>query len=195
MFRCQDISKSNSKSTNTHPLPNHSTPRIRTPPRHYGAAVQEPEPDDDAPFATDNETKNIQQVVGAILYYARAVNMTALVSLYTIASEQAQATKTTVQTVKQLLDYLAMHPDATVKFVASDMILNIHSNASYLSAKNACSRAAGIFFMVWQPKDDEPICLNGTFHVLSTILKLVAASTVESELGALFLNMKEGRIF
>ena len=75
------------------------------------------------------------------------------------------------------------------------MILNIHSDASYLSAKDARSRAAGIFFMGWQPRDNEPIRLNGAFHVLSTILKFVAASAAEAELGALFLNMKEGRIF
>ena len=49
--------------------------------------------------------------------------------------------------------------------------------------------------MEWQPRDDHPIRLNGAFHVFSTILKFVAASAAEAELGALFLNMKEGRIF
>ena len=82
-----------------------------------------------------------------------------------------------------------------MKFYASDMILNIHSDASYLSCPRARSRAAGIFFMGWMPKKNEPIRLNGAFHVLSAILKFVAASAAEAELGALFLNMKEGRIF
>ena len=40
-----------------------------------------------------------------------------------------------------LLDYLATYPDATMRFYASDMILNIHSDASYLSVKNSQSRA------------------------------------------------------
>ena len=47
---------------------------------------------------------------------------------------------------KQLLDYLATHPDATVRFHPSDMILNIHSDASYLLAVNAHSRACRHFF-------------------------------------------------
>jgi hypothetical protein len=31
---------------------------------------------------------------------------------------------------KQLLDYLATHPNATIQFHASNMILSIHSDAS-----------------------------------------------------------------
>ena len=36
------------------------------------------------------------------------------------------------------------------------------------------------------------IKLNGTIHIISTILKIVAASAAEAELGALFVNAKEG---
>ena len=39
-----------------------------------------------------------------------------------------------------------------------------------------------------------PIRLNGTIFVLSTILKCVAASAAKAELGALFLNLREARI-
>ncbi len=38
---------------------------------------------------------------------------------------------------KQLLDYLAMHPDAIIWLQASDMILNVHSDVSYLSETKA----------------------------------------------------------
>ncbi len=48
---------------------------------------------------------------------------------------------------KQLLNYLATHPDATVHFHASDMILNIHLDALYLSEANAHSQACGHLFM------------------------------------------------
>jgi hypothetical protein len=34
-----------------------------------------------------------------------------------------------------MVDYLATHPDATIRYHASDMILNIHSDASYLSVQ------------------------------------------------------------
>jgi hypothetical protein len=39
--------------------------------------------------------------------------------------------------MNQLLDYLATHPYAAIRYHASDMILHIHSDASYLSVSNA----------------------------------------------------------
>ena len=74
------------------------------------------------------------------------------------------------------------------------MILNVHSDASYLSAINAKSRAAGHFFLGWQPDDKRPIRLNGPIRTLCTILKFVAASAAEAKLGAMFLNAKEAKI-
>jgi hypothetical protein len=95
----------------------------------------------------------------------------------------------------QLLDYLSGHPDAKVRFHASDMILNIHSDASYLLEANARSRACGHFFMGWMPKDGESIRINGAFHVSTTILRFVVASAAEAELGALYHNCQTGIIF
>ena len=163
-------------------------------PRKYGRAAQDPMEQDTSRNATEKETKKIQKVVGSILYYARGVDSTALVSLSTIASEQAKATGHTIATTEQLLDYMASNPDATIRFYASDMILNIHSDASYLSVRNARSRAGGHFFLGWMPKNGEDIKLNGAIFTLSTILKFVAASAAEAELGALFLCVKHGRI-
>ena len=93
-----------------------------------------------------------------------------------------------------MLDYLATNTNANVRFYPSDMILNVHSDASYLSAKDAKSRAAGHFFLGWEPDDKRPIHLNGSILTLCTILKFVAASAAESELGAMFLNAKEAKI-
>ena len=97
--------------------------------------------------------------------------------------------------IKQLLDHLATYPNATIRFRASNMIMNIHSNASYLSESDARSRACGHFFMGWSPTDGDPIRLNGAFFTLCTILRFVIASAAEAELGALFRNCKEGMIF
>ena len=88
--------------------------------------------------------------------------------------------------MNHMLDYLAINPNATVIFYPSNMILNGQSNASCLSAKNAKSRAAGHVFLGWQPDDKRPIRLNGPILTLCTILKFVAASAAESELGAMF---------
>ncbi len=96
---------------------------------------------------------------------------------------------------KQLLDYLATYPNATIRFRASNMITNIHSDASYLSESDARSRVCGHFFMGWSPMDGDPIRLNGAFFTLCTILRFVVASAAEAKLGALFRNCKEGMIF
>ncbi len=96
---------------------------------------------------------------------------------------------------KQLLDYHATYPNATIHFCASNMIMNIHSDASYLSESDARSRACGHFFMGWPPTDGDPIRLNGAFFTLCTILRFVVASAAEAKLGTLFHNCKEGMIF
>jgi hypothetical protein len=75
------------------------------------------------------------------------------------------------------------------------MVLNIHSNASYMLEANACSHACGHFFMGWKPKDGELIGLNGAFILTSTIMQFAMASTSEAEQGALYHNCQTGIIF
>ncbi len=75
------------------------------------------------------------------------------------------------------------------------MILNVHSDASYISAPKARSRAEGYFFLGSLPRNGDPIKLNCTSHVQCTILKLVAASAAEAKLGALFLNAQDAKVF
>ena len=65
--------------------------------------------------------------------YTIAVDMTVLMELSTIAVEKTKATEKTVGRCIQLLDYLASNADAKVRYHASDMIMNIQSDASYLS--------------------------------------------------------------
>ena len=141
-------------------------------PRKYGRAAQEPMPEDDTPPASKEEQRLVQQVVGSIIYYANGVDLTALAGLLTLASEQAKATGQTVENMGQMLNYLSTNPDATLRYYASDMILNIHSDASYLSEQNGRSRASGHYFMGWMPVANEPIRLNGAVHTLCKILNL-----------------------
>ena len=164
-------------------------------PKQYDAKAQSPLPIDISPKLSPDEIKEIQRVIGSILYYARAVDITVLMALSSIAIEQSKGTTNTMEKAKQLLDYLATNPDATIRFKASDMVMNVHSDASYLSESDARSRACGHFFMGWSPTDGDPIKLNGAFFTLCTILRFVVASAAEAELGALFLNCKEGMIF
>jgi hypothetical protein len=164
-------------------------------PKQFGSDAQAPLVPDETALLDARGIKRIQQIVGSILYYARAVDMTILMALSSIAVEQMKATEKTMGHCIQQLDYLASNLEAKVRYHALDMVMNIHSNALYLSKTKARSRACGHFFMGWMPKNEEPIKLNGTFYVNTTILRFVVASVAEAELGALFHNCQDGIIF
>ncbi len=57
------------------------------------------------------------------------------------------------------------HPDAVIRYYPSDMVLQVHSDASYLSESRARSRVAGQFFMGSTPKKGQPIQLNGSIRI------------------------------
>ena len=120
--------------------------------------------------------------------------MTILRGLSNIATQQAKPTESTMKIVHQLLDYMATHPKAIIRFFSSDMIFNINSNYSYCSAGRGRSRAGGYFFLGSIPVNGQPIKLNRNIHITCDILKLVAASAAEAELGALFLNAQEAKV-
>ncbi len=163
-------------------------------PINYGKDHQAPSTLNDSPILDEAGKKNVQQIVGSFLYFARAVDPTILMALSEISSQQSVPTENTMKHVNQFLNYMWTHPDAIIRYRASDMILNVPSDASYLSAPKACSRAGGYFFLGSIPHDGDPIKLNGAMHVTCTILKLVAASAAEAELGALFLNAREAKV-
>jgi hypothetical protein len=117
-----------------------------------------------------------------------------LTALSAIASQQASPTEKAELHVQHLLDYIASHPNAIVRFYPSSMILNIHSDASYLTEPHGRSRVAGHYFLGETPKNNEPISLNGAIYAFCGILKIVVTSAAEAELAALFLNAKEGKI-
>jgi hypothetical protein len=70
-----------------------------------------------------------------------------LTAIGTLASQQANGMQATVRALTHLLNYCATNPEATVQCTASDMILHVESDASYLSETKACSRAAGYHYL------------------------------------------------
>jgi hypothetical protein len=56
-----------------------------------------------------------------------------------IATEQTKVTEKTQAATNQLLDHLATHPDATIRYHASDMIFHIHSLTSRFQTLEAAS--------------------------------------------------------
>ncbi len=67
-------------------------------------------PDPDSLELLDASHKcRVQEIVGSLLYYARAVDNKLLVALSAIAARQAKATVATEQMVDLLLDYVATY--------------------------------------------------------------------------------------
>ncbi len=163
-------------------------------PMKYGKDNQSPSPLDKSPHLDKAQKKRTQQIVGSFLYYAQPVNATILMALSEIVLQQARPTENTMKRVNQFLEYMWTHPDAIIRYRAYDMIFNVHSDMSYLSAPKACSCAGGYFFLDSIPQDGDPIKLNGAIHITCAIFKLVAASAAEAELGALFLNAQEAKV-
>jgi hypothetical protein len=91
-------------------------------------------PTDDSSLLDDAGKKHIQQVVGTFLYYARAADPTILMASSDITTQQAAPTENTRKQVEQFLDYMWTHPNAKIRYRASNMILNVHSDDLYLSA-------------------------------------------------------------
>jgi hypothetical protein len=110
-----------------------------------------------------------------------------------LASEQSNTTEVTVYKVIKLLNYCNTHPETKIHYHASDMILHIHSDASYLSENEAKIRAGKFFYMGNNNKNDKNLN-NGAILIISKVLKHVMSSAAEAEIGAVFINAKEGAV-
>ena len=112
-----------------------------------------------------------------------------LVALNSIASAQAQGTEATLKACLRLLNYAATHPDAIIRFHASDMVVHTDSDASYLCAPKAKSRAAGYHYLSSHPDKLQPgeaPPLNGPIHVLCTFHRPSSCLSSRSRSGRQF---------
>ena len=148
------VSKALAKFQHTPPkVPQHA-PHLWQKPT-YGQKVQLATTDE-TPLLDAKGTQCVQAISGTCLYYGHAVDSTILVALNKISNQQAKPTKLTAKACSMLLDYLYTHPDATIRYYASDMILCIIADAAYLVLPNARSRCAGLFFLTDLPTTTPP---------------------------------------
>ena len=151
-----------------------------------------PEPDN-SPFLSPSGKTRVQQIVGTFLFYARAIDNTMLPALNALSASQSKPTASTNKDIIQFLDYAATHPDATIRYHGSDMVLHVHSDASFLCEPNAKSRIGGFYFLSnnsldpTKPPTQQPK-LNGALHVECRLLRHIMASAAEAEIGGVFHN-------
>jgi hypothetical protein len=159
----------------------------------YGAKTQYVEDETTSPALSDKDVNKLQQLTGTLLYYSRAVDPTLILPINVLASEQSKATEVTADKVIKLLNYCNTHPETKIRYHASGIILHIHSDTSYLSEKEAKSRAGGFFYMGSSTKTDKKLT-HGAILIISKVLKCVMSSAAEAEIGAVFINAKEGAV-
>jgi hypothetical protein len=170
------------------PVKSQDQPYLHAKP-NYGAKTQHATAEDTTPPLDKAGKKLIQEVCGVFLFLARRVDGGLLPALSTLASQQANPTKQTLALCKQFLDYMASQDKAVLTYKASNMVLAIHSNISYLSKPKACSRTGGHMFMAG--RDDIPTNNGAVLNILQ-IIQAVMSSAEEAELNALFINTKTG---
>jgi hypothetical protein len=134
----------------------------------------------------------LQRITGKFQYYCRAVDPTMNVALSSLASQQMKGTQQTAQDAVQFLNYCPTHPDATIRYQKSDMILKIQSDALYLSEPKARSCSGGHFYM--GNLGSETDTHNGVILATTAIMKPVLSSAAEAEIAALFENAKKATV-
>jgi hypothetical protein len=152
----------------------------------YGARVQRVEVNTTQPLSP-KEIKCVQDTVGTLFYNARAVDPTLLVALSAIAALQSNGTRAVADACHQLLGYFATHPNAGIWYKACNMVLSVHTDASYLSKPGGKSRAAGHFYL--SNCNDEDFN-NGAILTLSTIIKHIMSSASKAEPAMLYYGCK-----
>lgn len=175
------------------------SPAVFVPPAYGKHAPQKATEDDNTPALTPQEAKRVQEIVGVLLYYARAVDPSMLTIVNKVGSMQAKPTRKVQDMAYRLLRYAATWPDAQVVYKASDMRLACYSDASYLSESQARSRAGGYLFLTNRqdrpdpdedgapPKPPEAPLINAGIFYISTIIPTVVSSAAEAEYAAMFM--------
>jgi hypothetical protein len=186
------VTKALSTFQHSHPSKPQDAPHTWTAPVY--SKQQQLVPTDITPLLHKQGIYHVQQICRQFLYCFRACNPTIIVALNEISSQQAIPTEKSRFACNILLDYLASHLQATIRYHASEMVPAVCSNAAYLVLPNACSRAAGHFFLTTlsSATSSSPAPkANGAIQVLCKILRTVSDSSTKAGFGALFLNAQE----
>jgi hypothetical protein len=151
----------------------------------YGKKLPELIIEDESPMLSISEITTLQEIIGTLLFYARAVDYTILTAVSHVSSRQAKPTQEVMNDAFRILQYVASYPAHKLVFKACDMQLRGHSDASYLTRSNSRSVAGGIFYC--SDVDSPHGYINGGLLAISTIIPTVVSSVAEAEYAALFL--------
>ena len=143
---------------------------------------------DTSPNLFSSDRRFLQSIIRTLLYYGRALDYSILPTLNDVAREQANPTVSTMTKAKRILDYVATHPNAFIRYYTSDMVLHIENDAAYLLAPQAKSRITVFYHLSVAPSATIPPPLNGSVLVECKTLRHVVTSAAEAEVAGLFYN-------
>jgi hypothetical protein len=105
-----------------------------------------------------------------------------------LASELAYCTSATILAARRLIAYSAAFPDNALRYDASDMVLVMQTDASYLSRRDSQSVAGAVAYLT---NTGTPDRINGALWAMSSIIPVVVSSAAEAEYAALFMGSQQ----
>ena len=137
--------------------------------------------DDYSTLRFPKETNYVQRVIWTLLYYARAIDSTLLTAWTHITTQKSSPTQTTMEKCNQLQDYVNTYGRVFVRFHASDMILEVDSNSSYLILPKSRRRYAGYVWLLDHLSIHKQRLHNGAILVLCKRIRHVVTSEAKAE--------------
>ena len=138
-------------------------------------------------------TKRIQYIVETLLYYAHSVYPKMLRPTNEISRFQSKPTKYAEEKAKLLLDYTSTYPNVVICYRASDMVLQVDSDAAYITMIEEISCYAEHLYLSdwpspWTLKHTPRT--NGPIHTECKTIRNVVSSSEEVETCGTFNNLK-----
>jgi hypothetical protein len=153
----------------------------------YGSTKPQLVREDTSGDLSDSEVTELQAIIGAVLYYGRAVDHTVRTAVSIMAHDLAARKQSMYGKARRLLGYLKKFPDNRLVFRKSDMVFGMHVDASYLNASKAGSRVGA--HGSWGNNDGSLI--NGATSIVCGVLDVVVGSILEAEYSACFMGGKQ----
>jgi hypothetical protein len=82
-------------------------------------------PQDDSAPTSPSQQKELREVIGSLMHYARILDHTMLPAVTYLACFQVAPTLDTMAVMERLLGYCAKHPNATQVISPSPMLLTV----------------------------------------------------------------------
>ncbi len=119
-----------------------SSPAIYTSPAsHTDTSSSLPPSNTVSPPFSSAEKAWIQRVVGSLLFYARALDLSILTAVCQLSYYQSNPTQLDLSATHRLLNYVSSHPNPHKTIHLSSMALWVCTDASYLSRPKSGSVA------------------------------------------------------